>query len=70
MIFPATVRLMQIGSSRLGLQLRLATDAGSSRPVAGLAGLLAWLVPTLADRDLSFQDQQVISGRGSAPTAA
>src|SRR5437870_857997 len=52
-----------------GLVLAVAWKLGASKscagpPSTGLAGLVSWLVPTRADRDLFFQDSEVLAGWG------
>ena len=45
-----------------------ATHTGFAAADAGHTGLSSWLVPTLADRDLFFQDLDVMLGWGSCPS--
>src|SRR5438876_5245923 len=55
------------GSSRFSA--RSCDPCGRSEAVAGLAGLVSWVVATHADRDLFFQDLHVLSGWGPCPSS-
>ena len=54
--------------SRAGVFAQPATQLDFTAAGAGLAGLVSWLVPTRADRELFFQDSEVLAGWGPCPS--